>query len=130
MTSASPPPAVVSQRPPGHQTPSSPPAPPPQESPQTASTDASPSLRCGKRPLAASPHIHRRPRKYLRPLSAVATRPLVYIRSCVTTCKPNVNQQPCRKEIETLISNLCCYRLHCQDMQVLFFSLSVCAAVV
>lgn len=36
LTSAPRPPAVVSQRPPGHRAPSSPPAPPPQESPQTA----------------------------------------------------------------------------------------------
>lgn len=36
LTSASPPPAVVSQRPLGHRAPSSPLAPPPQESPQTA----------------------------------------------------------------------------------------------
>ena len=35
-------------------------------------------LRCGERPLAASPRFHRRPRKYLRPPSAVAVGLLLH----------------------------------------------------
>ncbi|XP_039994263.1 amyloid beta A4 precursor protein-binding family B member 1-interacting protein-like isoform X3 [Xiphias gladius] len=60
LTLASPPPAVVSQRPPGHPALPPPPAPPPQESPQTAAKYLHrffPSLRRGKRPLAASPSL-------------------------------------------------------------------------